>query len=76
MTRSAIVAITTVSSPARWSGRITVWWMPTPPRNEMPSVKTNAGQNDQPWFAISAHAMYVENIPISPCAKLMTWVAR
>ena len=44
MTSSAIVAITTVNSPARWSGRITVSWMAKPPRNEIPSVNTNAGQ--------------------------------
>ena len=57
MTSNAIVAITTVNSPARWSGRITVSWMAKPPRNEMPSVNTNAGQYDQPWFVINAHAM-------------------
>ena len=36
----------------------------------------NAGQNEKPWFVISDHAMYVVNIAISPCAKLMTCVAR
>jgi hypothetical protein len=29
-----------------------------------------------PWFSISDQAMNVENIPISPCAKLTTPVAR
>src|SRR5215208_466935 len=57
MTSKAIVAITTVNSPARWSGRITVSWMAKPPRNETPRVNTNAGQYDQPWCAINAYAM-------------------
>ena len=56
-TSSAIVAITTVSSPARASGRITVCWIAAPPTNEIPSVRKNAGQHDQPWFVISDHAM-------------------
>ena len=29
-----------------------------------------------PWCAMSAHAMYVDSVAISPCAKLMTPVER
>ena len=50
--------------------------MATPPANEKASVTTNAGQYGQPWFAVSVQGMYVENIAISPWAKLMTPVAR
>ncbi len=44
ITSSAIVAITTVSTLARSSGRITVRWIRTPPTNAMPSVSKNASQ--------------------------------
>ena len=57
ITSSAIVAMTTVSSPPRWSGLITAWWIAAPPRKERTSVKRNAGQNDQPWWLISDQAM-------------------
>src|SRR6185312_13173379 len=49
MTRSAIVAMTTVI--------------------------TNAQPHENPWCAFSDQAMYVVNIAISPCAKLITSVA-
>ena len=39
-------------------------------------MTANAGQYDQPWFVVSVQAMYVENVAISPCAKLITPVAR
>ncbi len=52
-----IVTITTRSTEPFSFGRITPWWMPTPPRNETTSVTANAGQYVQPWFVVSAHAM-------------------
>ena len=68
--------ITTVSAALARRGRITAWWIPTPPTNETSSVTANAGQYEKPWLVVSVHAMYVENIAISPCAKLITPVAR
>ena len=50
--------------------------MPSPPPNDTASVTAKAGQYGQPWFTVSAHRMYVENIAISPWAKLMIPVAR
>ena len=44
-------------------------------RDERASRRTRASTR-QPWFVVSVQAMYVENIAISPCAKLMTPVAR
>ena len=57
ITSSAIVAITTVSSGARSSGRITARWIPIPPKNEITSVSANAGQYEKPWCVISDQAM-------------------
>ena len=74
-TRSAIVAITTVSTLARSSGRITVRCSTTPPANAIPSVAANAHQYERPWCAFRLQAMYVVNIAISPWAKLITSVA-
>ena len=73
---SPIVMITTVSTDALATGAITTRWIPSPSTNANRSVATNAGQYDQPWCSISAQAMYVVNIAISPCAKLITPVAR
>ena len=39
-------------------------------------MTANAGQYENPWFVVSAQAMYVENVAISPWAKLITPVAR
>ena len=53
--------------------------MSVPPTNEMASVIPKPIQNDscQPSGSEMSHqAMYVENIAISPWAKLMTPVAR
>ena len=47
-----------------------------PPANDASSVTANAGQYENPWFVVSVHAMYVENVAISPWAKLITPVAR
>ena len=68
--------ITTVRTEAFATGAMTTRWMPTPRANAKTSVAANAGQYDQPWFSISVQAMYVVNIAISPCAKLITPVAR
>ncbi len=75
ITSRAMVAITTVSTLARSSGRITTRWMPKPPTNAMPSVRANAHQYEMSRCSIKAHAMYVVNIAISPWAKLITSVA-
>jgi len=69
------VTITTVSTGARSTGRITARSSATPPANEIASVRKNASQNESPWWT-SDHAMKVENIAISPCAKLTTPVER
>ena len=53
--------------------------MSVPPTNEMASVIAKPIQNDncQPSGSeMSQNAMYVENIAISPWAKLITPVAR
>ena len=39
-------------------------------------MNAKAGQYDQPWFVVSVQGMYVENVAISPWAKLITPVAR
>ena len=39
-------------------------------------MTANAGQYEKPWFVVSVQAMYVENVAISPWAKLITPVAR
>ncbi len=43
-----IVTITTRIWEPRSTGRITAWWIPTPPANETARVAANAGQYDQP----------------------------
>ena len=54
---------------------MTMRWMPTPPANAIRIVAMNAHQYEKPWWVIRLQQMYVENIAISPCAKLMTSVA-
>jgi hypothetical protein len=71
-----IVTITIVSTDAPSTGRITVRSSATPPANESASVRKNAPQNGIPLCSMSAQATKVENMAISPCAKLMTRVAR
>ena len=75
ITSSAIVAITTVRTLARSSGRMTTRCSATPPTNAIPSVVKKAGQYEKPWWVISDQPMYVVNIAISPWAKLITSVA-
>jgi hypothetical protein len=69
-----MVMITTVSTGAPCTGRMTTSSSSTPPANAIASVSANAGQYDVWWS--SDHAMNVVNIAISPCAKLTTPVAR
>ena len=69
------MTITIVSTGARSIGRISVRSTSTPPRNESPSVRKNAPQYGIP-HSISCQAMKVENVAISPCAKLITRVER
>ena len=57
------------------SGRMTTRSRATPPANATASVPKNAPQYGTPRSS-SDQAMKVENIAISPCAKLMTRVAR
>ncbi len=73
------VTMTMVSTGAPSTGRMTSRSSATPPANEMTSVSTKPIQR---WYsgpfgsAISHQAMNVENIAISPWAKLMTPVER
>ena len=73
------VTMTIVSTGAPSTGRMTSRSSAMPPANEMASVRVKPTQR---WYpgplgsAISHQAMNVENIAISPCAKLMTPVAR
>ena len=69
------VTITSVSTEARSIGRINVRSIATPPRNDSPSVRKNAPQYGTP-HSISCHARKVENVAISPWAKLTTRVER
>ena len=66
ITSSAIVAITTVNTLARSSGRMIVRWIVNPPAKAMASVAKNAHHLKFVLCPISAQAMYVENIAISP----------
>ena len=50
--------------------------MAAPPKNAISSVRKNATQYGRPWWLISDQAMNVQNMPISPCAKLTIPVAR
>ena len=61
---------------ARSFGRITPWWMPSPPTNETASVNDERRPVRPAVVRRQRPGMYVENIAISPCAKLMTPVAR
>ncbi len=73
------VTMTIVSTGAPSTGRITSRSSATPPANEMTSVSVKPIQRCHPGplgSAISHQAMNVENIAISPCAKLMTPVER
>ena len=69
------VTITTVSTGALSTGRMTARSISTPPANEIPIVRKNAAQKESPWWTRD-HAMKVENIAISPWAKLTTPVER
>ena len=66
--------ITLVSTGARSTGRKISRWIATPTANETPTVTTNAAQYGQPRCS-SSHAMKVEKVAISPCAKLIWCVA-
>ena len=57
ITSRAIVAITTVSTLARSSGRMTMRWMPTPPANAIRIVAMNAHQYEKPWWVIRLQQM-------------------
>ena len=72
--RRPMVTITTVSGEADITGRISVSSIAAPPINASTSVRTNAGQYGS--CSIRLQATNVLNIAISPCAKLMTPVAR
>src|SRR5207245_11264825 len=75
ITSSAIVAITTVSTLVRSSGRMTTRCSATPPTNAIPRLAKNAHHLKCVLWPINAQAMYVVNIAISPWAKLVTSVA-
>ena len=54
---------------------MTTTWTTTPNTNAIASVRKNAAQYEKP-HSVSWYAMYVVAIAISPCAKLITSVAR
>ena len=72
---SPIVTIAIVSTGLPSTGRMTARSSAIPPANEAATVSTNASQYERPCW-VSVHATNVENIANSPCAKLMTPVAR
>ena len=57
ITSRAIVAITTVSTFARSSGRMTTRWMPMPPTKAIAIVVANAHQYEKPWCVIRLQQM-------------------
>jgi hypothetical protein len=62
------------SSGAPCMGRITANSTTAPITNDSATVMANAAQYGSPWL-MSIHATKVENIAISPWAKLMCCVA-
>ena len=72
--RSPIVTVTTVSACERDTVWITSRSITTPPTNEITSVRKKATQYGT--RSSSSQQMNVENIAISPCAKLTTPVER
>ena len=57
------------------TGRMSVTSSTMPSTKAIASVAKNASQYERPHW-MSWYAMYVVTIASSPCAKLMTWVAR
>ena len=72
---SPTVTITTAITDLCCTGRITITWITTPSAKAITSVKKNASQYESP-HSVSWYAMYVVAIASSPCAKLITSVAR
>src|SRR5436190_15757561 len=73
--KSPIVRIAIVRIGLRSTGRITARSIAIPPAKDAATVTAKASQYERPCW-VSVHAMNVENIASSPCAKLMTPVAR
>src|SRR5262249_60024753 len=69
------VTITVDNGEALSNGRMMARSTTTPPTNEIASTSGNAAQNEKPWF-INDQAMNVENVAISPCAKLTAFDER
>ena len=69
------VTITTAITDLCCTGRIKTSWMTMPSTNAITSVRKNAVQYESPQ-SVSWYAMYVVAIASSPCAKLITSVAR
>ena len=57
------------------TGRMSVTWSSVPSTKAIASVAAKATQYERP-HCISWYAIYVVSIASSPCAKLMTCVAR
>ena len=74
MLKRAIKATTWERIGAAWIGRNSTRSITTPARNESATESTKATQNGSP-HAISCQAIKVENIAISPCAKLRWSIA-
>ena len=66
---------TTVNTPPRAVGRMITRSTAIPPAKAIPIVAAKAAQYDTP-HSMSWKVMYVVNIAIPPCAKLITSVAR
>ena len=71
---SAMNATTWLKIGASWIGLSTMRSIRRPAANEMTIVAPKASQNGQPHW-MSCQAMKVENIAISPCAKLRWSIA-
>ena len=69
------VTITAAITERCCTGRMSVTWSSVPSTNAIASVAAKASQYERP-HCISWYAMYVVSIASSPCAKLMTCVAR
>ena len=72
--KSPTVTITTAITEC-CTGLMSTTWIATPRTKAIGSVRKNASQYERPQ-TVSWYAMYVVAIASSPCAKLITSVAR
>ena len=69
------VTMTTAITDRCCTGRMSVTWIAIPSTSAIGSVVKNASQYENPHWT-SWYVMYTHAMAISPCAKLMTSVAR